>query len=397
MPELGYFLPIAYGIVHGILFTLLLAGRGIWRQQIADLLLASLLVAGSLRMLPYVLGFLDINILWNQWLLLPLDTGLLIGPLFWLFLRARTNPAFRPGPTDLLHLIPYGIFAAYRLAVFSRDSDFVFEWIDRVDLPVIQPMVGLLTGASLAVYLLLSFRLLSRFRDWLDDEFSDVQGISLPWLRSFVFALGLAVLTSWVFGLLEMVGTDFDAWQAWWPFATNTAALYYLSVAGLTHPQSARVTFPADTVPEGATGLSDHREWVAKLGTLMEAKRLYLRPDLVLDEVAAELAAPKAIVSQAINEGFGMNFRSFVNAYRVESVRHALATDTELTLIGIALDHGFKSKATFNRVFKQLAGMTPREYAELSEAELAQSPSLIPVPRIERYSNEKSSTTNTSA
>ncbi|NNE69333.1 MAG: hypothetical protein HKN29_03090, partial [Rhodothermales bacterium] len=153
MPDLAYFLPIAFGIVHGILFSILLAGRGLWRRQPADLFLAALLVAGSLRLLPYVLGFLDINILWNEWMFLPLETGLLIGPLFWLFLRARTNNAFRLQAKDLVHLIPYGVFAAYRLAVFSRDSAFVFDWVDRIDLPVIQPMVTLLIGVSLVVYL----------------------------------------------------------------------------------------------------------------------------------------------------------------------------------------------------------------------------------------------------
>ncbi|NNE69593.1 MAG: AraC family transcriptional regulator, partial [Rhodothermales bacterium] len=288
---------------------------------------------------------------------------------------------------------------AYRLAVFSRDSAFVFDWVDRIDLPVIQPMVTLLIGVSLVVYLLLSIRLLARYREWLDGEFSDVQRISLPWLRSFVIAMGIAVLTSWVFGLLEILGTDFDAWQAWWPFATNTAALYYLSVAGLAHAQSPRVAFAPETREASPSPDSGYESgpWEEQLLNLMKAERLYLRPDLVLDEVASELDAPKTMVSQVINEGFGMNFRGFVNAFRVESVRHALAGDSPLTLIGIAMDHGFNSKATFNRVFKQLAGMTPREYSNLSAEELARQPSLLPQRRSTRYSNENNSTVKISA
>jgi AraC-like DNA-binding protein len=381
MPNLGFFLPIAFGVIHGLLFAVLLSLRGLWRRQTGDVLLAALLVAGSVRLLPYVLGFLNISVLWNEWMFLPLETGLLIGPLFWLYLRARTNHDFRLKGADGLHLIPFLVFAVYRLSVFSRDADFVFDWVDRVDLPVIQPTFSLLTGVSLAAYLVLSMRLLGRFRRWLDGEFSDVRIISLQWLRSFVLALGVAVGTSWTFGLLEMMGRDLDAWQAWWPFATNTAALYYLSIAGLLHAQSPHVAYSPQTrvTSPRLTGASKELDaWKPRLLALMESDRPYLRPDLVLDELAAALDAPKPLLSQVINEGFGMNFRSFVNAYRVEAVRHALDNDSHLTLVGIALDHGFASKATFNRVFKQLSGMTPRQYAALPKEARDAQRSLIP-------------------
>jgi len=35
---------------------------------------------------------------------------------------------------------------------------------------------------------------------------------------------------------------------------------------------------------------------------------------------------------------------------------------SNLTLLGIAMECGFNSKASFNRIFKQLAGQTPTEY-----------------------------------
>jgi len=34
----------------------------------------------------------------------------------------------------------------------------------------------------------------------------------------------------------------------------------------------------------------------------------------------------------------------------------------KLKLISIAYDAGFNSKASFNRIFKQMTGMTPSEY-----------------------------------
>jgi AraC-like DNA-binding protein len=48
----------------------------------------------------------------------------------------------------------------------------------------------------------------------------------------------------------------------------------------------------------------------------------------------------------------------------VEEVKRLLQNGehTRQTLLGIAMDAGFNSKASFNRVFKKLSGRTPTEY-----------------------------------
>ena len=174
-----------------------------------------------------------------------------------------------------------------------------------------------------------------------------------------------------------LVRYDLDAVQAWWPFAVTTGTLYYLSLAGFLHPQSPGVAFHDRSGGPASPGIED-RELTAALVLLMETQRPYLRSDLCLDDVAALLEAPKSAISQAINDGLGMNFRTFVNTYRVEAVRGAIDQNANLTLVGVALDQGFNSKATFNRVFKQMTGVTPREYASLSGDARAEIPPLSP-------------------
>jgi len=53
-----------------------------------------------------------------------------------------------------------------------------------------------------------------------------------------------------------------------------------------------------------------------------------------------------------------------VNYYRVEAfkMKCQLPENNNLTLISLAYDSGFNSKATFNRVFKQMTEMTPGQY-----------------------------------
>jgi AraC-like DNA-binding protein len=45
----------------------------------------------------------------------------------------------------------------------------------------------------------------------------------------------------------------------------------------------------------------------------------------------------------------------FIRASQLPSIRH-------YTLLALALEAGFNSKATFNRAFKRAKGMGPREY-----------------------------------
>ena len=54
-----------------------------------------------------------------------------------------------------------------------------------------------------------------------------------------------------------------------------------------------------------------------------------------------------------------------VNGYRVAEVKRRLAAPDaqRFTLLGIALESGFNSKTTFNRIFKQFTGVAPREWS----------------------------------
>ncbi|HMB69940.1 MAG TPA: helix-turn-helix domain-containing protein, partial [bacterium] len=67
---------------------------------------------------------------------------------------------------------------------------------------------------------------------------------------------------------------------------------------------------------------------------------------------------------QVLRRGFGRSFYDFVNAYRVrEAARQLLSDDLgDKTMLAVAYDAGFSSKASFHRVFKELLGATPTEF-----------------------------------
>jgi AraC-like DNA-binding protein len=102
-----------------------------------------------------------------------------------------------------------------------------------------------------------------------------------------------------------------------------------------------------------------------KIIAALERDRLYRRPDLSLGALARVLDADEHHVRQAINAELGFrNFSAFVNGFRLQDVHAALsdAGQMETSISTIALDAGFGSIASFNRVFRAAYGVTPTDF-----------------------------------
>jgi len=101
-----------------------------------------------------------------------------------------------------------------------------------------------------------------------------------------------------------------------------------------------------------------------KIKSFVENEKPFLQQDLNVHVLAERMNMRPNILSEEIKIHSGKNFSQFMNAYRVEEVKRRLqegAAD-EFTLLAIAFDCGFNSKASFNRVFKENTEMTPRQY-----------------------------------
>ena len=65
-------------------------------------------------------------------------------------------------------------------------------------------------------------------------------------------------------------------------------------------------------------------------------------------------------------EELSTSFNDYLNLKKIEEFKVLIKQDTDNTysLVGLAELAGFKSKATFYRVFKKAEGITPSEYKE---------------------------------
>ncbi|QPF83316.1 AraC family transcriptional regulator [Bradyrhizobium genosp. L] len=102
-----------------------------------------------------------------------------------------------------------------------------------------------------------------------------------------------------------------------------------------------------------------------RLKYLMTTERAYRQEGLSIGVLAVKLGLPEYRLRSLINDGLGhRNFNAFVNRYRLDEAKAALADpgQTEVPVLTIALDAGFQSLAPFNRAFKAETGLTPTEF-----------------------------------
>lgn len=106
------------------------------------------------------------------------------------------------------------------------------------------------------------------------------------------------------------------------------------------------------------------------INILINKNQIYLKPNLKIADFAQALKAPEYKVSKAIRLHFKVtNFNLFVNQYRIKHAREILVNEhsQHWSILVVALESGFSSLVTFNRVFKSLTGYMPTEYRKQSD------------------------------
>lgn len=101
-----------------------------------------------------------------------------------------------------------------------------------------------------------------------------------------------------------------------------------------------------------------------KLKQLLEEDALYKDPDLTLTQLAKECSTNTATLSRFINSELHSTFYNLINGYRLEYVKQLLgeSEQRERSILALAYQAGFKSKTTFNTMFKRETNLTPTEW-----------------------------------
>lgn len=360
---------ILTGAIHGIISAALLLRSSRVNRRHFFLGVLILLIA---------LSNLNIFLLYQSWPphwqvlgdVLPLVIYMPVGPLLYYYTRTGLYPDQPLSSRFRLHFIPvifdlfpYLVAACLHLGILTNReaiNRFIESYNVFVDIP---------RWLSISLYLAWSWKICRQAGSTL--QIKPIRNTLLPfaifqliWLAF----LSLYLLPQYQDALLRSTG--------WFPvYIPLSALIYWIGIQG--YRGAIQQVHAPDPVPEMLPGtapvfVADEKTEAiaAKLRQAMEEQHIYLNPGLTLAVLGAHTGLPPKVISSVLNQYLQTSFNEFVNAYRVQAFREKIILEgmQQYTIAGIAQQCGFNSQATFQRVFKQVTGLSPTEFLKTRPA-----------------------------
>jgi AraC-like DNA-binding protein len=368
------------------------------RKSTADYTLAAWLGIIGFHLFTFYLGFTGHQAEYPTLAVIGIALPLAQGPFLYLYTRYQTS-LIRFHAKHLLHFLPvvltwvlfyrfWPMSFAEKVRVFEqKGAGFETEiFIHRISLNV-----------SGVVYVMVSLVALMKYRKNMVQQFSNTEKINFNWLLYMIFWM-IAIWTTVLFiqedNLIFGAAALFVLWLGYFGIKqvqifnqhTVQPPLGVIPQAGIPTIETGTSDIPEPGIPETAT--TDENSTSAKyqksslseeeaasiherLMLLMEEEKPFTNPDLTLNELAKSLEVHPNYLSQVINSKENKSFYDLINERRVEEfIKLTEEPGTEqFTLLSMAYDCGFNSKASFNRNFKKYTGLTPSDYLKRQPAE----------------------------
>lgn len=392
--------------VHGLVYAMLLFRKGIKNETPSEKWLALFLLLCILYITPWMVGFAgwyDNQPYRDILFYTPLQHLYFIGPVIFFYIQSLLNPSFKFGKKEWLHLLPGILYLLFSVIAFTTDKLILKRYYflangQDPDFDLWYQLTGFL---SMFMYFLLSLRYYNLYKKLMVQVVSYADTVLFKWVRNFLYAF----LIMLIIRLLFSIASYFPVFQKlrymgdWWQYFSFAIIFYYIAITGYSNAIAAKVSFklhllntrpslllhnavaPAvnnnfieeaefieieDTQLQKKEDTDLLTEWKPKILQLLKNEKAYEDPELSLTQVAKQLKTNASVISKVINQGFQVNFNDFINNYRIEAVQQKLKAGEQKTqtLLGIAFDCGFNSKATFNRAFKKVTMLSPKEWLE---------------------------------
>jgi len=302
---------------------------------------------------------------------------MLHGPFLYYYILTLVSDKRNIKKKDLLHLVPFILFNLYILiASFSPaiTEKLSMEKLSPDDAPPFLFLFFLiLTALSGTVYIIFTIKLFREHDILIFTNFSNSDNIDLYWIKKLFFIFGIIwtalISVTVIHHIFHMFSIVFCTDGLFLSLSIFVILIAYFGLKQKVIYTAGTIVTPdinskAQTKPSGSRLNIDGEQYSEKLLSHMELSKPYLNPDLTLPQLAGELSISTHLLSRVINEHFKLNFFDFVNRYRVEAFKERILSPDydNYSLLGIAFESGFNSKSAFNRVFKQITGLTPSQF-----------------------------------
>ncbi|WP_171037871.1 helix-turn-helix domain-containing protein [Dyadobacter luticola] len=372
------------GIIQGGFLAFLLLRKS--SNQVPNRILATLIFVVMCHLSLICLDVRNLFLVYPHLSRLSWLLPLLYGPLILLLTQSISDPLFKMRPGQLLLLLPFAAYFVLLIPYFSLSAAAKItilantQLVTLADFGWMNTLTNYLHLGFTACALVLFYQNLGKRSQY----FSSSELINVHWLKEFlwlvfaIMALSVATFYARKYGIRYVSGI-YPAHFLLVVLLVYWIAFKLLNVKATLTPITENPTGPrADPVEPTAkyakSSLTDEltENIAARLSALMHSEKPYLENDLTIIELAARLHVSRHQLSQVINTSFGVNFFEFVNKYRIAEfkIQSLNPSNEHLSLLGIALECGFNSKATFNQAFKKLEGTTPSDFIRKSRGKV---------------------------
>ncbi len=357
----------AIGLIQGVTIGVILMVMSI-RKYRSTFYLGLFLLLYSLELATWISVNSKISESYPELFLLPFNFSWILFPLFYLYTQQVS--VFSNKKIKYWLLYPGIVTILAQLIIFWLPFEMKQKIEDSVWHMVIFWILGNYYSWFVGVW---NLRLLYRHRIEVLNTYSHISFKELQWARFFLIYL---LITS-VFGHIIAYGFPTIIEDNTIFSVMDLIAIYWVSYFGITqrnvrslfekndkretskHQTIVKNSFP-ELIPERL------EELMVTIDNYINASESFVNSDLTIMDLAEGLNEHPKLVSEAINTVGRQNFNSYINQYRIKKALVLLRSDKKINLSieGIGIEVGFKSKSAFYSAFKKFTGTTPTIFKE---------------------------------
>ncbi len=285
-------------------------------------------------------------------------------PLFYFYFRYCQSATFRLSRKHWPHFIPFLLFLVlfFLIWIFGGNTYLGENLYVRGSLAFsLSFSVDVVVKLQYLVYDFLMIRLLiqtERHAKMQHDSFSSEVPMAISWLRFIVYGYALGSL-----GSIIIFVSDFIESSAVATINIFIISYYFLFFFAIFYQTVTGKTFENTSKPRKVYIPSDELEnLMVRVDREIREKRLFLRSELTLQQIAQLTGEKERLISQAVNTVKGQNFNEYLNSIRIEHACHLLAESNSKPVFEVMYESGFNTKGAFNLAFKKITGKTPTQY-----------------------------------
>ncbi|MFK7813345.1 MAG: helix-turn-helix domain-containing protein [Maribacter sp.] len=313
------------------------------------------------------------DIKWLQYLAIFVNgISYLLGPLIYLYVKSLATESEDFFKNNGKHFIPftgYFLLITIPLVISIFYKEFIFSYLTLLNENAY--IVDCIEIIFVLFYLVISLRLFYRIEASLKNVFSTLEYKNIKWIE--VLAIGLILFSCIQFGIiiLEKVNGESDTLD-FTLAASYVSFVCYLGYYGLQQGHTIILLKPIESIAESPNNQGKRKymsneeikEVDSKIASIFPSQKPYLDEELTLSKLASILETTDKKLSYYFNSYLQTSFYDFVNAHRIEAFKMKLANNAQenYSILGLAYDSGFKSKSSFNRIFKKETGLSPSAY-----------------------------------